>query len=154
MNRAELILKIAYWSAITLAAILKARSARRLARCLLPASLCAHIFIKRETSGYEADSELFFVFDFSDNRSLIWIQRDWYLIIFFLAGQVQADNDLFLSIYSYLLVCLRRFYSTPFALIYRKFEHYNDPSFVTMFKYMVPLLIQFRKINNPPFRSI
>ena len=30
-------------SAITLAAILKARSARRLARCLLPAFLCAHI---------------------------------------------------------------------------------------------------------------
>ena len=27
---------------------------RRLARCLLPAFLCAHIFIKRETSGYEA----------------------------------------------------------------------------------------------------
>jgi len=54
MNRAELILKIAYWSAITLAAILKTRSARRLARCLLPAFLCAHIFIKRETSGYEA----------------------------------------------------------------------------------------------------
>ena len=55
MNRTELILKIVYWSAITLAAILKARSARRLARCLLPAFLCAHIFIKRETSGYEAD---------------------------------------------------------------------------------------------------
>ena len=54
MNRAELILKIAYWSAITLAAILKTRSARRLARCLLPAFLCAHIFMKRETSGYEA----------------------------------------------------------------------------------------------------
>ena len=29
---------------------------RRLARCLLPAFLCAHIFIKRETSGYEADN--------------------------------------------------------------------------------------------------
>ena len=55
MNRAELILKIAYWSAITLAAILKTRSARRLARCLLPAFLCAHIFIKRETPRYEAD---------------------------------------------------------------------------------------------------
>ena len=27
---------------------------RRLARCLLPAYLCAHIFIKRETSRYEA----------------------------------------------------------------------------------------------------
>ena len=27
---------------------------RRLARCLIPAFLCAHIFIKRETSGYEA----------------------------------------------------------------------------------------------------
>ena len=26
----------------------------RLARCLLPAFLCAHIFIERETSGYEA----------------------------------------------------------------------------------------------------
>ena len=26
----------------------------RLARCLLPAFLCAHTFIKRETSGYEA----------------------------------------------------------------------------------------------------
>ena len=24
-------------------------------RCLLPAFLCAHIFIERETSGYEAD---------------------------------------------------------------------------------------------------
>ena len=43
MNRTELILKIVYWSAITLAAILKTRSARRLARCLLPAFLCAHI---------------------------------------------------------------------------------------------------------------
>ena len=31
-------------------------SEARLARCLLPAFLCAHIFIKRETSGYEADS--------------------------------------------------------------------------------------------------
>ena len=27
---------------------------RRLARCLLPAFLCAYIFIERETSGYEA----------------------------------------------------------------------------------------------------
>ena len=54
MNSAELILKTAYSSAIALAAILKTRSARRLARCLLPAFLCAHIFIKRETSGYEA----------------------------------------------------------------------------------------------------
>ena len=26
-------------------------------RCLLPAFLCAHIFIERETSGYEAASE-------------------------------------------------------------------------------------------------
>ena len=60
MNRAELILKIAYWSAITLAAILKTRSARRLARCLLPAFLCTHIFIKRETSGYEAVAEVQF----------------------------------------------------------------------------------------------
>jgi len=54
MNRAELILKSAYSSAIALPAILKTRSARCLARCLLPAFLCAHIFIKRETSGYEA----------------------------------------------------------------------------------------------------
>ena len=30
---------------------------RRLARCLLPAFLCAHIFIKRETSGYEAGKD-------------------------------------------------------------------------------------------------
>ena len=29
------------------------RAKRRLARCLLPAFLCAHIFIERETSGYE-----------------------------------------------------------------------------------------------------
>ena len=43
MNRTEPILKIVYWSAITLAAILKARSARRLPRCLLHAFLCAHI---------------------------------------------------------------------------------------------------------------
>ena len=54
MNSAELILKTAYLSAIALAAILKTRSARRLAHSLLPAFLCAHIFIKRETSGYEA----------------------------------------------------------------------------------------------------
>ena len=27
---------------------------RRLARCLLPAFLCAHIFVERETCGYEA----------------------------------------------------------------------------------------------------
>ena len=33
----------------------------RLARCLLPAFLCAHIFIKRETSGYEAGSRSYFV---------------------------------------------------------------------------------------------
>ena len=59
MGKAELILKIAYWSAITLAAILKTRSARRFARCLFPAFLCAHIFIKRETSGYEADIDAF-----------------------------------------------------------------------------------------------
>ena len=56
MNRAELILKIAYSSAITLAAILTTRSARRLARCLLPAFLCAHNFIKKKTSGYETES--------------------------------------------------------------------------------------------------
>ena len=55
MNSAELILKTAYSSAIALAAILKTRSAKRLARCLLPAFLCVHIFIKRETSVYEAD---------------------------------------------------------------------------------------------------
>ena len=47
-------LKIAYSSAISLAAMLKTRSARRLTRCLLPAFLYVHIFIKRETSGYEA----------------------------------------------------------------------------------------------------
>ena len=41
MNRAELILKIAYSSSNTLPAILKTRSAARLARCLLPAFLCA-----------------------------------------------------------------------------------------------------------------
>ena len=41
MNRAELILKIAYSSVITLAAILETRSARRLARCFLPGFLCA-----------------------------------------------------------------------------------------------------------------
>ena len=35
---------------------------RRLARCLLPAFLCAHIFIKRETSGYEAGLMLVFFF--------------------------------------------------------------------------------------------
>ena len=58
MNSAELILKTANSSAIALAAILKTRSARRLARCLLPAFLCAHIFIKRETSGYEAATDL------------------------------------------------------------------------------------------------
>ena len=34
-------------------------TARRLARCFLPAFLCAHIFIKRETSGYEADNRQF-----------------------------------------------------------------------------------------------
>ena len=28
------------------------------ARCLLPGFLCAHIFMKRETSGYEAGSPL------------------------------------------------------------------------------------------------
>ena len=33
---------------------MKTRSARRLARCLLPAFLCAHIFIEIETSRYEA----------------------------------------------------------------------------------------------------
>ena len=54
MNRAELILKIAYSSAIKLPAILKTRCARGLTRCLLPAFLYAHIFIERETSGYEA----------------------------------------------------------------------------------------------------
>ena len=41
MNSAELILKTANSSAIALAAILKTRSARPLARCLLPAFLCA-----------------------------------------------------------------------------------------------------------------
>ena len=37
------------------------RSARRLARCLLPVFLCAHIFIDRETSGYEAGVLLYVV---------------------------------------------------------------------------------------------
>ena len=46
-------LKISKSSALKLPAILKATSARRLARCLLPAFLCAHI--ERETSGYEAE---------------------------------------------------------------------------------------------------
>ena len=32
----------------------KGTDGRHLARCLLPAFLCAHIFIKRETSGYKA----------------------------------------------------------------------------------------------------
>ena len=32
---------------------------RSLARCLLPAFHCAHIFIKRETSGYEAGFKRF-----------------------------------------------------------------------------------------------
>ena len=71
-------------------------------------------------------------------RSGLWAPG---ILYFFLSGQIQGDNDLFLSIYSYLLVYLQRFYRTPFASIYRKFEHYNDPSFVSMFKYMVPLLI-------------
>ena len=47
INRAELILKIVHSSAISLAAILKTRSARRLARGLLPAFLCAHIEERR-----------------------------------------------------------------------------------------------------------
>ena len=29
------------------------------ARCLLPALFCAHIFIERETSGYETDETLY-----------------------------------------------------------------------------------------------
>ena len=49
MNRAtEIILKMAYSSAIILATILKTRYARRLARYLLPAFLSAHILIERE----------------------------------------------------------------------------------------------------------
>ena len=36
----------------------------RLARCLLPAFLCAHIFIKRETSGYEAVATTSLEFEF------------------------------------------------------------------------------------------
>ena len=35
------------------------RAKRRLARCLLPAFLCAHILIERETSGYEAGPRSF-----------------------------------------------------------------------------------------------
>ena len=31
----------------------------RLARCLLPAFLCVHIFIERETSGYEGVFSLY-----------------------------------------------------------------------------------------------
>ena len=31
------------------------RAKQRHARCLLPAFLCAHIFVERETSGYEAE---------------------------------------------------------------------------------------------------
>ena len=61
MNRAtEIIVKIAYSSAIILAAILKTRYASRLARYLLPAFLSAHILIERETSGYEADARYYF----------------------------------------------------------------------------------------------
>ena len=82
MNSTELILKTAYLSAIALAAILKTRSARRLARCLLPAFLCAHIFIKRETSGYEAGSYIyifcFWEFTFSSHESKrCWTVLNW-----------------------------------------------------------------------------
>ena len=56
MNMAGLTLKIAYSSASTLAAILKQDLPKR---SLPPAFLCAHIFIERETSAYEAESSLF-----------------------------------------------------------------------------------------------
>ena len=39
------------------------------ARCLLPASLCAHIFSERETSGYEAVTEPCFSSQWLDNVS-------------------------------------------------------------------------------------
>ena len=53
-------LKISNSSAIKLPAILKARSARRLARCLLPAFLCAHI--ERETDVWVVGRVLFSAF--------------------------------------------------------------------------------------------
>ena len=90
MNSAELILKTAYSSAIALAAILKTRSARRLARCLLPAFLCAHIFIKRETSGYEAVSTCCFEMVFLYTTPLIFPD--------FLSSLTNASKILFASV--------------------------------------------------------
>jgi len=39
----------------TMGRVQAAGEARRLTRCLLPAFLCVHIFIERETSGYKAE---------------------------------------------------------------------------------------------------
>ena len=46
------------------------------ARCLLPAFLCAHIFIKRETSGYEAEPyPIWFCIGTSVNITLDYFKR-------------------------------------------------------------------------------
>ena len=45
----------------------------RLARCLLPAFLCAHNFIKRETSGYKAATNMLKEFRFR------WVIFSWFL---------------------------------------------------------------------------
>ena len=49
-------------------------------RCLLPAFLCTHIFIKRETSGYKAGSNTYFFLFFKDvsrppqfSEDFLWI---------------------------------------------------------------------------------
>ena len=43
-------------------------------RCVLPAFLCAHIFIKRETSGYEAATALV---GKSNGKDTITTHFDW-----------------------------------------------------------------------------
>ena len=110
MNSAELILKTAYSSAIALAAILKTRSARRLARCFLPAFLCAHIFIKRETSGYEAVQQLrCHSISYTNSRSTTVLSYEYiYLQLQHIFIHIQGQNfysTLLLYSFNSLLMC-------------------------------------------------
>ena len=49
----------------------------RLARCLLPAFLCAHIFIERETSGYEAATGACHIWKMRTINHRFYCKFDW-----------------------------------------------------------------------------
>ena len=82
-------LKIAYSSAITLPAILKTRSARRLARCLLPAFLCAHV-LKRDV--WVRGSHWPVSHDHIADQLIVLLDREQCSISYFLSNLGASEN--------------------------------------------------------------